>query len=94
MGSRKKKAAKAAVDLHKDCPPPVWSGMNWECRNHPEPILISKTRDPAPSLAAALGAGSAPIPDVNVDLRKQVADLQQRVKVLEAAAAADSTAAE
>lgn len=67
MATRKNKAAKAAAakaakaDPHADCPPPVWGGMQWECRNHgAQPVTVNRPRQSTPATGRPRPTGTAP----------------------------------
>lgn len=90
MAAKKRKAAKAAApaDPHADCPPPVWSGMNWECRNHgPEGVTVPRAREPFAAATSPAPAAMAPSPAPATQAR-QLVDLQAKLVAMEARVAA------
>ena len=77
MGAKKK------ADPHKGCPPPVWAGTKWECRNHSPAQVVPILREPyvAPG-SQPRPVASTPRPAVNKDLAAQVAALETKLLAL------------
>lgn len=74
------------VDPHKDCPPPVWGGVFWECRNHHPPmeVVILREAPTAPSDAGRRPRGVAPVarPGIDRDLYALVTALEIKLTAL------------
>jgi len=75
--------AKKAKDPHKGCPPPVWAGTKWECRNHSPAQVVPILREPyvAPGSMPRPSA-SVPRPVVSKDLASQVDALETKLLAL------------
>jgi hypothetical protein len=75
--------AKKAKDPHKGCPPPVWAGTKWECRNHSPAQVVPILREPYVAPGSEPRA-AAPVarPVVNKDLGAQVAALETKLLAL------------
>ena len=79
MGTAEKKQA----DPHKDCPPPVWAGVDWQCTNHspPQVVMILREAYKAPGRGpAATAPVSRPVRDK--DLLVEVGALRVKLEAL------------